>query len=125
MDILTILTAVDQVKFMDWSSDSRLILAGMPSRNKVQVFDITNDKWRCMIDSGVLGVEWATFSPDGRHIIAASECNYNYTVCSLVDKSVKDRVRFELNAKNRTIFIFAHEKIKILRQSNFKLRDKP
>ena len=46
-------------------------------------------QWTCSIDSGVLGIDWATFSPDGRHVITSSEFNINYTVFSLIDKSIK------------------------------------
>ena len=59
MENVSILTAIDQIKFFEWSSDSTLILAGMPSRNKVQIFNISDPKWSCMIDAGVLGVDWA------------------------------------------------------------------
>jgi hypothetical protein len=61
----------------------------MPTRNKIQVFDVSDPKWTCTIDSGVLGVDFAMFSPDGRHVISSAEFNINYTVFSLVTKSVK------------------------------------
>lgn len=61
----------------------------MPTRNKIQVFSISDPKWSCMIDAGVLGVDWATFSPDGRHVITSAEFNINYTIFSMVDKSVR------------------------------------
>ena len=44
LENVTILTAVDKVTFFEWSSDSLLILAGMPSRNRVQVFKLDDPK---------------------------------------------------------------------------------
>ena len=108
LENVSILTAQDQVKFFEWSCDSELILAGLPSRNRVQVFSLKDPKWSCTVDSGVLGLEWATFSPDGRHIIASSEFNINFTIFSMIDKSVKtiewpkppkDNLKFTLNGK--------------------------
>ena len=61
----------------------------MPGRNKLQAFDITDNKWTCSIDAGGLGIEWATFSPDSRHIIYANEFHLMLSVISLIDKSVR------------------------------------
>lgn len=79
----TILTTVDKITSFSWSSDSSLILAVLSSRSKVQVFDLTNPKWECTIDAGLVGVDQAFFSPDGRHIICAAEFNIVLTVFSL------------------------------------------
>jgi len=89
LQTLTILTTIDQVKHFEWSPDSQLILAVMPGRNKLQAFDITDNKWTCSIDAGGLGIEWATFSPDSRHIIYANEFHLMLSVISLIDKSVR------------------------------------
>ena len=86
----TILTTVDKISSFSWSSDSSLILAVLSSRSKVQVFDLTNPKWECTIDAGLVGVDQAFFSPDGRHIICAAEFNIVLTVFSLGRLSFSD-----------------------------------
>ena len=61
----------------------------MSTRNKVQVFDLTSPKWECTIDAGLVGVENAYFSPDGRSVICCAEFNIILTIFSLIDKSVR------------------------------------
>ena len=85
----TILTTVDKITQFQWSSDSALILAVMATRQKVQVFDLTSPKWECTIDAGLVGVDHAYFSPDGRSVICVAEFNIIMTIFSLVDKSVR------------------------------------
>ena len=64
-------------------------MAVMSSRQRVQVFDLANPKWECTLDAGLVGVDHAYFSPDGRSLICVAEFNIIMTIFSLVDKSVK------------------------------------
>ena len=89
LQVSTILSTVDKITQFQWSCDSSLIMAVMSSRQRVQVFDLANPKWECTLDAGLVGVDHAYFSPDGRSLICVAEFNIIMTIFSLVDKSVK------------------------------------
>ncbi|KAM8863407.1 WD repeat-containing protein WRAP73-like isoform 2-T2 [Spinachia spinachia] len=73
LQILQLYTCLDQISHMDWSSDSLFILCAMYKRGLVQVWSIEQPDWHCKIDEGSIGLVSSRWSPDGRHILNATE----------------------------------------------------
>lgn len=65
----------------------------LPPRRKhssamMQVWSVSNSEWHCKIDEGPVGLAYARWSPDGRHVLAASDFNLRITIWSLLDRAV-------------------------------------
>lgn len=75
---------MDEISHIEWSSDSKFVLCAMFRRAAVQVWSVQDSKWKCTIDQGPAGCSFATFSPDGRHVLAMAEFQLRITVWSLV-----------------------------------------
>lgn len=54
----------------------------------MQVWSVSNSEWHCKIDEGPVGLAYARWSPDGRHVLAASDFNLRITIWSLLDRAV-------------------------------------
>lgn len=103
-------TCLDAIDRVEWSSDSCYIMCAQYKRRIVQVWSVTERDWQCKIDEGLAGLTYACWyaivhncchsfrtsinmrmnnrSPDGRHIITATEFQLRLTIWSLVRKSV-------------------------------------
>ncbi|XP_039612031.1 WD repeat-containing protein WRAP73 isoform X1 [Polypterus senegalus] len=88
LQILQLYTCLDQIQFVEWSSDSSFILCAMFKRGLVQVWSMEQPDWHCKIDEGSAGLVAARWSPDGRHILNTTEFHLRITVWSLCTKSV-------------------------------------
>lgn len=81
-------SCLDAIEFIQWSSDSTLILCGMFKRNMVQVWSLLYHDWTCKIDEGSAGLRGVHWSPDGRHILTTADFNLRMTVWSVTSKSI-------------------------------------
>lgn len=88
LQILQLYTCLDQISYMDWSSDSLFILCAMYKRGLVQVWSLEQPDWHCKIDEGSIGLVSSRWSPDGRHILNTTEFHLRVTVWSLCTKAV-------------------------------------
>ncbi|OWK54388.1 WD repeat-containing protein WRAP73 [Lonchura striata] len=88
LQILHLYTCVDQIQYLEWSSDSLFILCAMYKRGVVQVWSLEQPDWHCKIDEGSAGLVASCWSPDGRHILNTTEFHLRITVWSLCTKSV-------------------------------------
>ncbi|XP_073327003.1 WD repeat-containing protein WRAP73 [Pagrus major] len=88
LQIMQLYTCLDQISHMDWSSDSLFILCAMYKRGLVQVWSLEQPDWHCKIDEGSIGLLSSRWSPDGRHILNATEFHLRITVWSLCTKAV-------------------------------------
>ncbi|XP_030639387.1 WD repeat-containing protein WRAP73 [Chanos chanos] len=88
LQILHLYSCLDQVGYMEWSSDSLFILCAMYKRGLVQVWSLEQPDWHCKIDEGSIGLVSSRWSPDGRHILNTTEFHLRITVWSLCNKSV-------------------------------------
>ncbi|XP_071431995.1 WD repeat-containing protein WRAP73 isoform X1 [Pithys albifrons albifrons] len=88
LQVLQIYTCLDQIQFIEWSSDSLFILCAMYKRGIVQVWSLEQPDWHCKIDEGSAGLVASCWSPDGRHILNTTEFHLRITVWSLCTKSV-------------------------------------
>ncbi|KAL0487113.1 WD repeat-containing protein WRAP [Acrasis kona] len=59
----------------------------MQKRGTVEVWSLTNPKWKCKIEEGPAGISDARFSPDSAHVLITSEFQLRITVWSLFDDS--------------------------------------
>uniref|UniRef100_A0A663LWM0 WD repeat containing, antisense to TP73 n=1 Tax=Athene cunicularia TaxID=194338 RepID=A0A663LWM0_ATHCN len=88
LQILQLYTCLDQIQYIEWSSDSLFILCAMYKRGVVQVWSLEQPDWHCKIDEGSAGLVASCWSPDGRHILNTTEFHLRITVWSLCTKSV-------------------------------------
>lgn len=88
LQILQLYTCLDQISYMEWSSDSLFILCAMYKRGMVQVWSLEQPDWHCKIDEGSVGLVSSCWSPDGRHILNTTEFHLRITVWSLCTKAV-------------------------------------
>ncbi|KAL8198506.1 UNVERIFIED_CONTAM: WD repeat-containing protein wrap73 [Gekko kuhli] len=73
LQILQLFTCLDQIQYIEWSSDSLFILCAMYKRGVVQVWSLEQPDWHCKIDEGSAGLVASCWSPDGRHILNTTE----------------------------------------------------
>uniref|UniRef100_A0A8D0KVA4 WD repeat containing, antisense to TP73 n=1 Tax=Strix occidentalis caurina TaxID=311401 RepID=A0A8D0KVA4_STROC len=73
LQILQLYTCLDQIQYIEWSSDSLFILCAMYKRGVVQVWSLEQPDWHCKIDEGSAGLVASCWSPDGRHILNTTE----------------------------------------------------
>lgn len=63
---------IQSQQFIEWSSDSELILSAYPSKGKLEVWSINQPDWKCKISTGSYGLLSAQFSPGSRHVLTVS-----------------------------------------------------
>ena len=85
--IVHIFTCLDAITRLEWSPDSLFLLAAQYKRSVVQVWSMERPSWVCRIDEGPVGMAFARWAPDSRHILTASDFQLRLTVWSLVDRS--------------------------------------
>ncbi|NWU85876.1 WRP73 protein, partial [Onychorhynchus coronatus] len=88
LQVRQLYTCLDQIQYIEWSSDSLFILCAMYKRGIVQVWSLEQPDWHCKIDEGSAGLVASCWSPDGRHILNTTEFHLRITVWSLCTKSV-------------------------------------
>ncbi|NXP29239.1 WRP73 protein, partial [Scytalopus superciliaris] len=88
LQVRQIYPCLDQIQYIEWSSDSLFILCAMYKRGIVQVWSLEQPDWHCKIDEGSAGLVASCWSPDGRHILNTTEFHLRITVWSLCTKSV-------------------------------------
>ncbi|KAE8593307.1 hypothetical protein XENTR_v10019069 [Xenopus tropicalis] len=76
LQILQLYTCLDQIQYIEWSSDSMFILCAMYKRGLVQVWSLEQPDWHCKIDEGSAGLVSSCWSPDGRHILNTTEFHH-------------------------------------------------
>ncbi|UJR30304.1 hypothetical protein I4U23_017841 [Adineta vaga] len=88
LEIINLFACIDTIETIEWSYDSRLVLAGLIKRNAVQVFSLDNPEWKCKIDEGSAGLCNVHWAPDSRHILTTAQFHLRITVWSLASKNV-------------------------------------
>ncbi|MEE6483772.1 hypothetical protein FKM82_013649 [Ascaphus truei] len=76
LQILQLYTCLDQIQYIEWSTDSMFILCAMYKRGLVQVWSLEQPDWHCKIDEGSAGLVSSCWSPDGRHILNTTEFHH-------------------------------------------------
>ena len=46
LEIINLFACIDTIETIEWSYDSRFILAGLIKRNAVQIFSLDNPEWK-------------------------------------------------------------------------------
>ncbi|XP_066926151.1 WD repeat-containing protein WRAP73-like [Clytia hemisphaerica] len=88
LQIKALFTCLDNINHIEWSADSMFLLCAMYKRGIIQVWSLENTEWTCKIDHGSLGLVYARWSPDSRHILSTSDFKLRITVWSLINKAV-------------------------------------
>ena len=88
LEIINLFACIDTIETIEWSADSRFILAGLIKRHAVQVFSLDNPEWKCKIDEGSAGLCNVHWAPDSRHILTTAQFHLRITVWSLTSKNV-------------------------------------
>ena len=88
LEILHLFPCLDTIETIEWSYDSRLILAGLIKRHAVQIFSLENPEWKCKIDEGSAGLCHVHWAPDSRHVLTTAQFHLRITVWSLTSKNV-------------------------------------
>lgn len=58
---------------MEWSVDCDHILCALYERLTVQVFSLIDPEWFCRVQEGTSGLQSASWSPTGYHILTVAE----------------------------------------------------
>jgi WD40 repeat protein len=74
---------------MEFSPDSQYILVTMAKRGLVEARAIYEEEWAAKIEDPLIGILYARWSPDSRHILAFSDYQLKLSIYSLVDKTVQ------------------------------------
>ncbi|CAF0917363.1 unnamed protein product [Rotaria sordida] len=88
LEILNLFVCIDIIDTIEWSYDSRFILAGLIKRNAIQIFSLDNPEWKCKIDEGSAGLCQVHWAPDSRHILTTAQFHLRITVWSLTSKNI-------------------------------------
>lgn len=99
---VTTITNADNVDFIKWSPDSKLLMCLLLKRRLVHVWSPEHTSWKCRISEGPLGLISACWSPDSRHILTTADFQIRTTVWSLADKSVLYLKHVKLSLSERS-----------------------
>ncbi|CAF1471604.1 unnamed protein product [Adineta steineri] len=88
LEIINLFACIDTIDTIEWSYDSRFILAGLIKRAAIQIFSLDNPEWKCKIDEGSAGLCHVHWAPDSRHILTTAQFYLRITVWSLTSKNV-------------------------------------
>ncbi|KAJ2159488.1 hypothetical protein GGF46_002984 [Coemansia sp. RSA 552] len=82
------------IQELQWSSDSQYILTASYATNRVNVWSIEDESWRCSITDEVARVEKALWAKDSRHVLTFSELDLRLSIWSLVDGEDRRYIQF-------------------------------
>jgi len=80
-------SCMDNVEGIDWSQDSTMVMCAQYKRSQVQVFSVEDRGFNCRVSEGVGGLVYATFAPDGQHLITVADFQLHLSVWSLPDQT--------------------------------------
>lgn len=78
----------DHITHMEFSPDSHYLLVVMSKRNVVEARAVYEEEWACKVEDPLLGILYARWAPDNRHILTFSDYQMRLSVYSLIDKSI-------------------------------------
>jgi len=119
LQIKALFTCLDNISYIEWSSDSQYILCGLFKRGLIQVWSLEHTEWTCKIDHGSMGLVAARWAPDGRHILSTSEFKLRITVWSLINKAVS-YIKFPKHSNKGIEFSKDGQHMALLERRNYK-----
>mmetsp|Transcript_26839 Transcript_26839/g.43836 ORF Transcript_26839/g.43836 Transcript_26839/m.43836 type:complete len:432 (-) Transcript_26839:209-1504(-) len=87
LTIAQLFTCLDIISDIEWSFDSKYVIASQYKRSCVQVWCIDQPEWHCKIDEGPARIVHARWAPDGRHVITSADFQIRIAIWSLVNQS--------------------------------------
>ena len=82
LNIIKMFTCIDTIDRIEWSFDSKLVLAVVRRRQAVEVWSIERENWTCRITEGIAGLVHGQWAADGRHILSIADFQLHMTVWS-------------------------------------------
>eukprot|EP00468_Gymnochlora_sp_CCMP2014_P008993 CAMPEP_0167763550 /NCGR_PEP_ID=MMETSP0110_2-20121227/13449_1 /TAXON_ID=629695 /ORGANISM="Gymnochlora sp., Strain CCMP2014" /LENGTH=456 /DNA_ID=CAMNT_0007650675 /DNA_START=187 /DNA_END=1557 /DNA_ORIENTATION=+ len=72
---------------MEWSPDSKYVMAAMFKRGVVQIFSLYDKKWACKITEGAAGISGAYWAPTSQHVVTVQDFQIRLTIWSLCENN--------------------------------------
>ena len=88
LDNIQVFSFPELVSHIEFSPDSKHILAVMTKKNMIEARSIAEEDWLCKIEDNLSGAVYARWTPDSQHIIVFSDFQLKASVYSLIDKSI-------------------------------------
>ncbi|KAJ2331460.1 WD repeat-containing protein wrap73, partial [Coemansia sp. RSA 2681] len=82
------------IEEVEWSSDSAFLLTASYAMDRVDVWSLSDESWRCSIVDEVSRIESAMWVPHGRHILTFSELDLRLSIWSIEDASDRRFIQF-------------------------------
>lgn len=60
----------------------------MSKKGIIEARAVYDEEWRCKIEDPVLGILYARWSPDSRHVISFSDYSMRASIYSMIDKNI-------------------------------------
>jgi len=75
----------DTANILEWSPDSKCILAGISKRGQIKLFSVENPQWQGTISMNPSGLSGAFWAPNSTSILTSTEFCLRMTIWSLID----------------------------------------
>ncbi|KAJ2715653.1 WD repeat-containing protein wrap73 [Coemansia spiralis] len=75
--------AAPYIQEVEWAADSAYILTASYAANRVDVWSVEDEAWRCAITDEVARVEKAVWAADGRHVLTFGELDLRLSIWPL------------------------------------------
>ncbi|KAJ2743682.1 hypothetical protein GGI20_003573, partial [Coemansia sp. BCRC 34301] len=82
------------IQAIEWSSDSAFLLTASYEMNRVDVWSLADETWRCSIVDEVSRIESAMWTPHGRHILTFSELDLRLSIWSIENPNDRRFIQF-------------------------------
>ncbi|KAJ1647425.1 WD repeat-containing protein wrap73 [Coemansia erecta] len=77
-----------------WSPDSQFLLTASYAADRVDVWSLEDESWRCSIHDEVSRVEKALWTPDSRHVLTFSELDLRLSIWSLHGRDERRYIQY-------------------------------
>ncbi|KAJ2491642.1 WD repeat-containing protein wrap73 [Coemansia sp. RSA 2050] len=82
------------IQDVGWSSDSLFIFTASYELNRVDVWCLADESWRCSIVDQVSFIENAMWAPHGRHVLTFSELDLRLSIWSIEDGDERQFIQY-------------------------------
>lgn len=73
LEIIQLYASLDDIQYLEFSSDSDLLLVCSYKTNRYQVFSVSDESWTAQFESGTCGLSKVVWAPDARNLLAFTE----------------------------------------------------
>ncbi|KAJ2784894.1 WD repeat-containing protein wrap73 [Coemansia javaensis] len=83
-------TTAPYIQEVEWSRDSQFILTASYATDRVDVWSLEDETWRCAITDEVARVERAVWAADSRHVLTFSELDLRLSIWAVEGEEEED-----------------------------------